>query len=84
MPANGYIIGGFCSNKIGSACGFACKIGYKLHGSTLRICTFNNETVNHELMNSIVPKWSGKPVECQSNRIIFFSLLLTFLKLLFV
>ncbi|RZF32333.1 hypothetical protein LSTR_LSTR001797 [Laodelphax striatellus] len=55
VPENGYMIHGWCSTLMNAACGMRCDIGYRLTGSSIRMCLPNGT-------------WSGSPVKCVMKR----------------
>ena len=51
-PANGYFVKQACSSVFNGACGIRCNGGYKLIGSSIRLCQENGT-------------WSGEQATCQ-------------------
>ncbi|XP_028910838.1 sushi, von Willebrand factor type A, EGF and pentraxin domain-containing protein 1 isoform X8 [Ornithorhynchus anatinus] len=53
-PENGYFIQNVCNNYFNSACGIRCHSGYKLVGSSIRLCQSSG-------------MWSGSDSTCQAR-----------------
>jgi CUB/sushi domain-containing protein len=51
-PANGYFVKQSCNSVFNGACGIRCNGGYKLIGSSIRLCQENGT-------------WSGEEAACQ-------------------
>ena len=60
LPENGFFIGGYCSNQIGSACFTNCNQGYNLSGSALRQC----------MLDDGAAIWTGKTTKCESIHLV--------------
>lgn len=54
-PANGYFVKQSCNSVFNGACGIRCNGGYKLVGSSIRLCQENGT-------------WSGEEATCQVRR----------------
>jgi len=54
LPEHAYFVQGQCSNEINAACGIRCKTGYRLQGSSLRLCTEDGV-------------WTGADVTCHGQ-----------------
>ena len=50
-PPNGYFVKNACSSVFNGACGIRCNAGYKLIGSSIRLCQENGT-------------WSGEQAQC--------------------
>ena len=59
-PEDGYFVQDSCRNVFNAACGVKCKPGYKLVGSSVRICGHNGV-------------WSGEPVKCEGRIFLLFN-----------
>ena len=51
-PRNGYFVKHVCNSVFNGACGIRCNGGYKLNGSSIRLCQENGT-------------WSGDEAQCQ-------------------
>nr|CAD7255736.1 unnamed protein product [Timema shepardi] len=50
-PVNGYFVKSSCGNVLNAACGVRCHVGYRLSGSSIRLCQEDGT-------------WSGEDAEC--------------------
>ncbi|CAF0727468.1 unnamed protein product [Brachionus calyciflorus] len=57
QPENGFFIGGYCANSIGSICGLKCRPGFTLYGTSFRKCEIKNN----------VSSWTGVEPYCRIN-----------------
>uniref|UniRef100_A0AAY4CTR2 Sushi, von Willebrand factor type A, EGF and pentraxin domain-containing protein 1 n=1 Tax=Denticeps clupeoides TaxID=299321 RepID=A0AAY4CTR2_9TELE len=51
-PENGFFIQGVCNHQYNAACGVRCRVGFDLHGSSIRLCQADGT-------------WSGTEASCR-------------------